>query len=109
MALNQVDIGDAFKLKGNQGIGGVPAFTSIRSFVSAILPNIFVIVGLVLLFLIIGGGIGLITSAGNPEAQQKSKGVITNALLGFLLVFAAYWIIQIIQVITGIGILKDIN
>lgn len=108
-----VNIGEDFKLKGNQGIGQIPAFSKseggIRAFISTILPNVFIAAGIILLILIIAGGIGMITTAGNPEAQEKSKGVLTNAVIGFVIIFASYWIIQIIQVLTGVGILRDFN
>lgn len=100
-------LGDAFKLQGNQGIGGIDAFASPRAFIAAILPNAFLLAGLILLILLIGGGVTMITKAGNPEAQQKSKGAITAAVLGFVIIIAAYWIIQIFQVLTGVGILSD--
>jgi sterol desaturase/sphingolipid hydroxylase (fatty acid hydroxylase superfamily) len=103
--LARINLGEAFKLKNNEGISNIEAFSDVRSFVSSILPNVFVIAGLILLGLIVAGGIGFITSAGNPEAQQKSKGTITNAVLGFVIIFAAYWLIQIIQIITGIDII----
>ena len=103
--LAQIDIGQQFTLKGNKGIGSIQAFTSLRAFISTILPNVFIVAGIILIFFIIGSGIGIITSAGNPEAQQKSKGTLTAAVVGFLLIFASWWIIQIIQVLTAVPIL----
>ncbi|MBI2010516.1 MAG: hypothetical protein HYS86_05095 [Candidatus Chisholmbacteria bacterium] len=101
------ELGDAFKLQGGKSIGNIDAFQSPRAFIAAILPNAFILAGLILLILLIGGGITMITQAGNPEAQQKSKGVVTAAVLGFVIIIAAYWIIQILQVLTGVGILRD--
>jgi len=78
----------------------------IRNFITKILPNALIIASLILLAIILLGGLNMAISAGNPEAQQKSKDAVTNAALGFLLVIAAYWIVQIIQVVTGVAILK---
>ena len=101
-----VDIGEAFKLKENSSIGGIfSSAKGFRGFISALLPNVFVIAGLILVFLIVMGGLGLVLNAGNAEAQQKNKDLITNAVLGFVLVFAAYWIIQIIQAVTKVNFL----
>ncbi len=80
--------------------------TGIRDYISTILPNALIIASLILLALILVGGVGLIATAGNAEAQQKNKDVVTNAALGFGLVIGAYWLIQIIQVVTGVSILK---
>lgn len=106
-SLAAINIGDAFKLKGGKGIGDVfSPDVGVRGIITALLPTILIIAGLILLFLIVGGGIAYILAAGNTEAQQKSKGVITNAVVGFLLIFGAYWLIQIIEVIFGISILS---
>ena len=107
--LARVNIGKDFKLGGGKGIAKVEGLGSIREFISVILPNVFIVAGIILLILIIAGGIGMITTAGNPEAREKSKGTLTNAIIGFVIIFASYWIIQIIQVLTGVGILRDFN
>ena len=44
--------------------------------------------------------------SGNPEGAAKGQKAITAALIGFLIVFASYWIMQIIGKITGIDFLK---
>lgn len=105
--LAQINIGEAFTLKDGQGIGNISAFQNIRSFISSLLPNVFVVAGLILLIFIIGAGIGMISSAGNPEAQQKSKGTLTAAVTGFILILASWWIIQIIETLTGIPIIGN--
>ena len=102
--LAQVDLGQEFKLLGGQTISTTFG-DGIRGFVAQILPNAFILAGLILLILAAAGGLKMITSAGNPEDQEKGKQTLTNAVIGFVLVFASFWIIQIIQVITGINIL----
>lgn len=82
------------------------AYSSIGGFISSILPNIYTLAGIILFFLLIGGGLAIIISAGqeNPEGAAKGKKAVTAALVGFLIIFASYWIIQIIEVITGVKI-----
>ena len=48
-------------------------------------------------------------SAGNsnPEGAEKGKKVITAAVIGFVIVFSAYWIIKITEKLTGIPILNS--
>jgi hypothetical protein len=93
-------------LFGSHPIGSQEdVLTSPTSFLSKILPNVYIIAGLILLFLLVFGGFTLITSAGDPEKSQQGQKTITNAIIGFLIIFASYWIIQIIQVLTGIPIL----
>lgn len=59
--------------------------------------------GVILLFLFIGGGIMMISSAGSGDSQGASRGkqAVTSAVLGFLLVFVAYWVIRFLEVVTG--------
>ncbi len=80
------------------------AYSSIGELISAILPNIYVIAGVILFFLMVGGGLMIVVSAGqdNPEGAAKGKKAVTSALIGFLIIFASYWIMQIIQTVTGI-------
>lgn len=99
-----IDIGQAFKI-GNEGIGTKAGYGSIGAFVSAILPNVYIIAGILLFFLFIFGGFSIITSAGDPEKSKQGQQALTSAVIGFVLVFASYWIIQIIEVLTGLKLL----
>jgi hypothetical protein len=72
---------------------------------SELLPYVFVIAGLVLLFMLIMGGIGLMTAAGDPKKVEASQGRITMALVGFLIIFASYFIVQLIETALGVKVL----
>jgi len=100
------DIGRELKLKGNTGIKDVREYQSLGAFVSSLLPNVYVIAGIIVFFLIVLGGLAFIKSAGShdEEGLQKSQKAITAALVGFLIIFLSYWIIQAVQIITGIQI-----
>jgi hypothetical protein len=78
--------------------------TDIGKIISALLPYIFAISGLILFAFLIMGGFELLTSGGNPESAKKAQGRITSALIGFLIIFLAYWITQLLEVIFGISI-----
>jgi len=100
-----IDIGEAFKI-GGESIKDKPGYGSIGAFVSRILPNVFILAAIILFFLIIFGGFSIITSAGDPEKAKEGKQALTAALIGFLVIFASYWIIQIIEVLTGVNLLN---
>jgi hypothetical protein len=74
--------------------------------VSLVIKIIFIVAGVGLLVFFIIGGIGMITSAGsgNPEGAEKAKKAVTSAVIGFMVVFVAYWIVQLIELWTGIKI-----
>ncbi len=77
--------------------------STISNLVSIIISIAFSLAGIILLFYFVLGGIGIISGAGNNDPQQVAKGkqAITNALAGFMVVFLAYWIIRIIEIIVG--------
>jgi len=94
-----VDIGTSFNSPFGQEKG-------IGDLVSAIISNALVIAGIILVFFFVIGGISMMAGAGqdNPEKAAKGKQAATSALLGFIIIFAAYWIIKIIESITGLAI-----
>lgn len=69
----------------------------------------FVVAGLILLFFIIIGGISIIAGAGgnDPEKAKKGQQAVTSALIGFVIIFVAYWIVRLIEVITGIPFITN--
>lgn len=102
--LAQINIGDTFFGQGNKF---PTTMEEIGPLISRFINIAFIAAGIILLFFFIVGGISLISGAGsdNPEQLEKGKKAITSALIGFVVVFAAYWIVQLIQVITGVSIL----
>ena len=81
--------------------------TNVGDVVSLFINIAFVVAGLIILFFFIMGGIGLISSAGesDPQKMEQSKKTLTSAVIGFVVVFASYWIVQLIGQFTGINIL----
>ena len=102
-----VDIKEKFfNLESGQK-GFLTEITDIGKLVSIIVSNAMVIAGIILLFYMVFGGISMIAGAGNQNPEQVGKGrqAVTSALIGFIIVFAAYWIVQLIEVLTGVAIL----
>lgn len=100
------DLGEVFKIAPGKGIGDADQFNSLGGLISAILPNVYVLTGLILLFFLIFGGLAIILGAGKGDQEniEKGKKVLTGTLIGFLIIFASYWIIQILEILTGIEI-----
>lgn len=73
--------------------------------ISSLLPYVFTIAGLILLFMFIFGGFTIFTSTGNPEKIKQGQGMIVSALIGFTIIFAAYWIIQLLELTLGVKLL----
>lgn len=99
-----VNIGEQFKF-GERGIEQV--FPTLGKLISTLLPNLYILAGVIFLILLIFGGLSLIMAAGGGDAQKAEQGkkAVTAAIVGFLIIFASWWIIQLIETITGIKIL----
>ncbi len=71
--------------------------------VSLILKLSFVIAGLLVLVMFLIAGFQMIVGAGqnNPDSAKKGKQAASSAAIGFVIVFVAYWIIRVIELITG--------
>ena len=84
-------------------------FPTAGSLVSVLVFNVYVVAGVLLLVLLIFGGFTFIIGAGqdDPRKVDQGKKAVTYAVVGFLVVFASYWIVQIIQVMTGVPILNS--
>jgi len=97
--LAQVDIGQTFNTNIGRTVG-------LGQLVSIIISNAIVLAGIIMVFLLVVGGIGIISGAGqdSPDKAARGKQTVTFALIGFIIIFAAYWIVQIIETITGVNI-----
>ena len=102
------NIGEQLWLKENQGIAGKGAYQSLGGFISAILPNIYVVAGIIAFVLVLVAGLMFIINAGKGQSEQAKKwqGTLTASIAGLLIIFLSYWIIQIIEALTGIKILN---
>lgn len=90
-----------------QGSSATKEYSSASSLINNILPNVYVAAGLIIFFMIVFGGFTIITGAGNKDKVADGTKTITSAIMGLLVLFASYWIIQIIQVVTGVSILNS--
>jgi hypothetical protein len=78
---------------------------SIYGLVNTVLPNVYIIAGLILFIYALVGGFLIIASGSSADQAKNGQKIITNAIIGFIILFASYWLIEIISIITGIPIL----
>jgi len=102
--LAEVNIKDT-PLGTSNNLGDV--YTTPASLVTIIVRNSLTVAGIILLVLLIAGGFMMVASAGSGDQKKaaSAKTMITDAAIGFLVIFLSYFIIQIIEVITGVTIL----
>lgn len=95
-----IDLGDCLKLSDNTRVSDTydtPAFL-----VNLLISNLFVVAGIIFFLFMIVAGFKFIT--GGQKGAEQAKEIINTALIGFIIMFAAYWIIQIVALLTGINI-----
>ncbi len=68
----------------------------VASTVGDIIGMVLSFVGVIFLILIIYGGISWMFSTGNEQKVDKAKKIIINAVIGLVIVFAAYFITDFI-------------
>jgi Type IV secretion system pilin len=79
-------------------INGLPNNTvpaTIGALITNSLTYIFSAAAIALLIYLILGGFQLMTSRGDPKAAQGAQAKITNAVIGFVIVIFAFFIVQI--------------
>jgi len=98
-----IDLGEALKV----GIGEPKSVQSLYAtpsdLVDVIVPTLFIIAGMILFVLIFYSGFLYLqdTSKGKEEAVK----LWTTAGTGFIIMFVAYWIVKVIEVLIGQSIL----
>lgn len=60
-----------------------------------------VLAGLAIFVMLIAGGFKYLTSGGDPKSQEQAKNTLTYAILGLVLIIAAYLILNFIATFTG--------
>jgi hypothetical protein len=75
---------------------------SIGFWIGETLPIIYALAGIGLLIYLTTGGFKIMTAAGDPKKIQEGQHTITNALIGFVVVFFSYWIVSIVALMLGI-------
>jgi hypothetical protein len=96
---------------------GVPAdsgfvnLTTLRfaDLVSYGIQLILVLAAVLFFFLLVIGGIKWITSGGDKGQTEAARNQITAALVGLVIVFAAWAIVQLVETFFGVTILSGLN
>lgn len=78
-------------------------FDTLESLLGAVFTFILGIVGALALIFLAIGGIQYMTSGGDKFAVEKARGRITAAVVGLLVVFGAWLVINVVGTFFGIG------
>ncbi len=78
-----------------------PLGTPLGTVVTELLKYLFPFAGLLLFAYLIMGGFSYLTSGGDPKAMEQAKGKVTNAIIGFVIIFVAFWLVQLLDFMFG--------
>lgn len=95
-----IDLGTCLKLNNDVPIKELydnPAFL-----INLIVRNLFVAAGIILFLLFILAGYKFLM--GGKKGTEEAKTIATNAILGFIIMFTAYWIVQLVKILFGVEI-----
>ena len=79
---------------------------TITSIISALVVLVMIIAALVFFFMLVIGGIKWIMSGGDKAQAESARNQITAALIGLVIVFAAWAIVNLIDLFFGVNIMS---
>lgn len=82
---------------------------TVGKIVSGVISLSMLLVALVFFFILILGGLKWVTSEGDEKKVAAARAQITNGLIGLAIVFAAFAIMKLIDVIFGVNILGGLE
>jgi ABC-type Na+ efflux pump permease subunit len=92
-----LNLGDCFLLNKEQTVSEI--YPNASTLVNLLTRYIFVAAGFIIFGLIIYAGFLFMTD--ESKGKDRAQEILTSALIGFIIMFCAYWIIQIIVAVTG--------
>lgn len=80
----------------------------IGQLVSRLFAFVLTFAGIFLLVYLIFGGFRLMTASGDPKKMQEGQHIVTNALIGFVIVFISFWLVEITSSLLGLQTITEI-
>lgn len=81
---------------------------SIGKIISSAIPYVFGFAGFLLLIYIVFAGYTLLMSKGDSKAVAAAQANLTTGILGFVIIFTSYFIVQLIGQVLGITQFEEI-
>lgn len=95
-----LDLGSTYTLRDGTPVKEV--FSKPADLINLIVPNLFVIGGIAVMIMVIVAGYKFIS--GGQKGLEDLKKILGALIAGLILMFGAYWIVQIIKMVTGADI-----
>ncbi len=95
-----LDLAGCYKLNSSETVANV--FNSPAVMINLLVKVGFIFAGIICFILLIYSGYLFIF--GGVKGQEQAGGVFSSMLIGLIIMFSAYWILQIIKIVTGADI-----
>jgi hypothetical protein len=82
---------------------------TIPNIISGAISLVMLVVALVFFFMLLWGGLKWVMSEGDEKKVSSARAQITNALVGLAIVFAAWAIMKLINVVFGVNVLGNLS
>lgn len=83
-----------------------PTLLGIIDILKNIISILAPLAGIALFIMLLVGGFQFVTSGGDPKAAGQARATLTYAVIGVILVVAAWLVIQAIADFTGVDVTK---
>jgi hypothetical protein len=94
-------MGYVYAQAGIANDNGVAYLHGLEGVFENVINSLLFVGGIALFLMLLAGGFKFITSGGNPKSLESARNTITYALIGIVLVAAAYLVLVLISSITG--------
>lgn len=84
--------------------GDVATFQSLETLFSNVVQALTALVGVAVFIMFVVGGFSFIFAGGDQKKLEKARGTLTNAILGVVVIVAAYLILLTIKTLTGVDV-----
>jgi hypothetical protein len=79
----------------------VASIQSLQGLFTNIISVIVALAGVALFIMFVVSGFSFLFSGGDPKKLEQAKGTLTNAIIGLVVIVAAYLILRLIGVFSG--------
>lgn len=96
-----LNLTDCLQVSDGQTLAAI--YSTPADVINILTSNIFIVAGFILFFYGLYGGFLFIQDS--TKGKEKATEMLTNALMGIIVMFIAYWIVRIIEIFIGQNII----
>ncbi len=96
----ELNLGDTLCLSNDTPVSAI--YTNPAFLVNLLVVNLFTVAGIIIFLLIFLAGFKFISQG--TKGKEEAKGIVTAAIVGLLIMFSAYWVLQIVKALTGVDV-----